>query len=156
MIAAGDRLVAGIKRQFPTAEAGSVSTVSAKVSGELFRTGMTALIAAMIAISIYIWIRFEWQFGVGAIWSLLHDVTLTFGLFALTGWEFDLNIIAALLTIIGYSLNDTVVVYDRIRENLMKIVFLLLSEEGFQGFAPVCVHRNRAAGGRCRGHGRSR
>jgi preprotein translocase subunit SecF len=74
----------------------------------------------MLAISIYIWVRFEWQFGVGALFALLHDVTLTIGLFALTQMEFDLNIVAALLTLIGYSLNDTIVVYDRIRENLKK------------------------------------
>ena len=94
--------------------------MSGKVSSELFQTGMKALIAAMIAISIYIWVRFEWQFGVGALVSLLHDVTLTLGFFALTQLEFDLNIVAALLTLIGYSLNDTIVVYDRIRENLKK------------------------------------
>jgi preprotein translocase subunit SecF len=81
---------------------------------------MQALIAAMVAISIYIWIRFEWQFGVGALFALLHDVTLTLGMFALTQLEFDLNIVAAILTLIGYSLNDTIVVYDRIRENLKK------------------------------------
>ena len=81
---------------------------------------MTALIAAMIAISIYIWVLFEWQFGVGALFSLVHDVTLTLGMFALTQLEFDLNIVAAILTLIGYSLNDTIVVYDRIRENLKK------------------------------------
>jgi preprotein translocase subunit SecF len=81
---------------------------------------MKALVFAMIAISIYIWIRFEWQFGVGALLSLLHDVTLTLGFFSLTQLEFDLNIVAALLTLIGYSLNDTIVVYDRIRENLKK------------------------------------
>ncbi|OYX09369.1 MAG: protein translocase subunit SecF [Sphingomonadales bacterium 32-68-7] len=75
---------------------------------------------AMIGISIYIWVRFEWQFGVGALFALVHDVTLTLGLFALTGMEFDLNIVAALLTLIGYSLNDNIVVYDRIRENLKK------------------------------------
>ncbi len=97
-----------------------VDSVSGKVSEELFSKGMIALLAAMAGVSLYIWIRFEWQFGVGAIWSLVHDVTLTFGLFSITGLEFDLNIIAALLTIIGYSLNDTVVIYDRIRENLMK------------------------------------
>src|SRR4029079_14881470 len=85
-----------------------------------FRTGMIALALAMVGISIYIWIRFEWQFGIGALVSLLHDVTLTLGFFALTPLEFDLNIVAALLTLIGYSLNDTIVVYDRIRENLKK------------------------------------
>jgi preprotein translocase subunit SecF len=109
-----------LKAGHPDVRIDGVDSVSGKVSEELFSTGMRALLAAMAGVSIYIWFRFEWQFGVGAIWSLVHDVTLTFGLFALTGWEFDLNIIAALLTIIGYSLNDTVVVYDRIRENLMK------------------------------------
>ncbi len=70
--------------------------------------------------AIYIWVRFEWQFGIGALLSLVHDVSLTLGMFALTHMEFDLNIVAALLTLIGYSLNDTIVVYDRIRENLKK------------------------------------
>jgi len=111
---------ADVRTKYPNARIDGVDSVSGKVSGELFSTGMTALIAAMIAISIYIWIRFEWQFGVGALFSLAHDVTLTLGLFALTGLEFDLNIVAALLTLIGYSLNDTIVVYDRIRENLRK------------------------------------
>ncbi|WP_230291599.1 protein translocase subunit SecF [Croceicoccus sp. Ery5] len=97
-----------------------VDSVSGKVSGELFETGMYALLAAMVMISIYIWIRFEWQFGVGAMFALLHDVSLTLGMFAVTGMEFDLNIVAAILAIIGYSLNDTIVVYDRIRENLKK------------------------------------
>jgi preprotein translocase subunit SecF len=109
-----------LKADYPGVRIDGVDSVSGKVSEELFSKGILALLAAMAGVSLYIWIRFEWQFGVGAIWSLVHDVTLTFGLFALTGWEFDLNIIAALLTIIGYSLNDTVVVYDRIRENLMK------------------------------------
>lgn len=109
-----------LKADYPDIRIDGVDSVSGKVSEELFSKGILALLAAMAGVSIYIWFRFEWQFGVGAIWSLVHDVTLTFGLFALTGWEFDLNIIAALLTIIGYSLNDTVVVYDRIRENLMK------------------------------------
>ncbi len=109
-----------LKTDYPGVRIDGVDSVSGKVSEELFSKGMLALLAAMAGVSLYIWIRFEWQFGVGAIWSLVHDVTLTFGLFAITGLEFDLNIIAALLTIIGYSLNDTVVIYDRIRENLMK------------------------------------
>ncbi|MEQ8310261.1 MAG: protein translocase subunit SecF [Sphingopyxis sp.] len=117
---AGQQLVAGIAKAFPTAKTGSVETVSGKVSEELLRTGALSLILAMIAISIYIWIRFEWQFGVGALFALFHDVALTFGFFALTQMQFDLNIVAALLTIIGYSLNDTIVVFDRIRENLKK------------------------------------
>ncbi|MEO1045284.1 MAG: protein translocase subunit SecF [Pseudomonadota bacterium] len=97
-----------------------VDAVSGKVSGELLTTGVYSLIFALIAISIYIWFRFEWQFGVGALFALFHDVALTFGFFALTQIEFNLNIIAALLTIIGYSLNDTIVIDDRIRENLRK------------------------------------
>ena len=114
------RLVAAIRAQHPDATLSSVDTVSGKVSGELFRTGAVSLALAMLAISIYIWFRFEWQFGVGALFALFHDVSLTFGFFALTQLEFNLNIVAALLTIIGYSLNDTIVVYDRIRENLRK------------------------------------
>ncbi len=117
---AGQRLVEGIKAAFPTATPGSVETVSGKVSEELLQTGALSLILAMIGISLYIWIRFEWQFGVGALFALFHDVTLTFGFFALTQMQFDLNIVAALLTIIGYSLNDTIVVFDRVRENLKK------------------------------------
>ena len=98
----------------------NVESVSGKVSEELLTTGVYSLIFAMIAIAIYIWFRFEWQFGVGALFALFHDVALTFGFFALTQLEFNLNIIAALLTIIGYSLNDTIVVFDRVRENLRK------------------------------------
>jgi preprotein translocase subunit SecF len=109
-----------IERNHPGATIGAVESVSGKVSDELFRTGIIALALAMVGISIYIWVRFEWQFGVGALFALAHDVTLTLGLFALTGMEFDLNIVAAILTLIGYSLNDTIIIYDRIRENLKK------------------------------------
>ncbi|MCZ8325261.1 MAG: protein translocase subunit SecF [Sphingomonadaceae bacterium] len=114
------KITASIKAGHPDARIDGVDSVSGKVSGELFKTGMQALIAAVIAISIYIWVRFEWQFGVGALYALVHDVSLTLGMFALTQMEFDLNIVAAILTLIGYSLNDTIVVYDRIRENLKK------------------------------------
>jgi len=114
------RIVTDLAKNHPGARVDGVDSVSGKVSGELFRTGMWALGLAMLGISIYIWIRFEWQFGVGALFALAHDVTLTLGLFALTQMEFDLNIVAALLTLIGYSLNDTIVIYDRIRENLKK------------------------------------
>lgn len=117
---AGERLLAGIRAAYPEAQLSGISTVSGKVSNELYFWGAISLIAAMIGISIYIWLRFEWQFGIGALFALFHDVALTFGFFALTQLEFDLNIVAALLTIIGYSLNDTIVVYDRIRENLKK------------------------------------
>lgn len=117
---AAEHLQAVIKARYPDARVGSVDTVSGKVSGELLSTGVWSLVFAMIAISIYIWFRFEWQFGVGALFSLFHDVSLTFGFFALTQLEFNLNIVAAILTIIGYSLNDTIVTYDRVRENLRK------------------------------------
>lgn len=114
------KITTTIQQNYPGARIDGVDSVSGKVSGELFTTGMQALVLAMIAISIYIWVRFEWQFGVGALFALVHDVTLTIGLFALTQMEFDLNIVAALLTLIGYSLNDNIVVYDRVRENLKK------------------------------------
>ncbi len=107
-------------QSYPGVRIDAVETVSGKVSEELLRSGALALLFAMIGVSIYIWIRFEWQFGVGALFSLFHDVMITLGFFSLTQWEFDLNVIAALLTLIGYSLNDTIVIYDRIRENLRK------------------------------------
>jgi preprotein translocase subunit SecF len=113
-------IVSTIDQAHPGSRIDGVESVSGKVSGELFQTGMIALGLAMLGISIYIWVRFEWQFGVGALFALAHDVVLTLGLFALTQMEFDLNIVAALLTLIGYSLNDNIVVYDRIRENLKK------------------------------------
>jgi len=109
-----------IREKHPNAEFRRVETVSGKVSAELVRDGALAILFAMIGISLYIWFRFEWQFGVGALFALVHDVALTLGFFALTQLEFNLNIVAAVLTIIGYSLNDTIVVYDRIRENLRK------------------------------------
>ena len=118
--AAASKVRQSLVQQYPGVRIDAVETVSGKVSGELIRDGALALLLAMIGISIYIWIRFEWQFGVGALFSLFHDVTLTLGFFALTQMEFDLNVIAALLTLIGYSLNDTIVIYDRIRENLRK------------------------------------
>lgn len=113
-------ITTAIQAAHPDARIDGVDSVSGQVSQELFRTGMIALGLAMIGISIYIWLRFEWQFGVGALFALAHDVTLTLGLFALTQMEFDLNIVAALLTLIGYSLNDNIVIYDRVRENLKK------------------------------------
>ena len=105
-----------------------VDAVSGKVSEEFWDTAVLALLFAMIAISIYIWVRFEWQFGVGALFALFHDVSLTLGMFALFQLEFSLQIIAAILAIIGYSLNDTIVVYDRIRENLKKFRKMPLPE----------------------------
>lgn len=97
-----------------------VEVVGPAVSGEITTTASLAVLAALIAILIYIWLRFEWQFAVGAIIATLHDVILTLGLFVLTGMEFNMTSIAAILTIVGYSLNDTVVVYDRMRENLKR------------------------------------
>ncbi len=111
---------AALAEHYPGARVDAVETVSGQVSEELVQAGGLALLFAMIGVSFYIWFRFEWQFGVGALFSLFHDVTITLGLFALTQLEFDLNVVAALLTLIGYSLNDTIVIYDRIRENLRK------------------------------------
>ena len=116
----GNRIVETVQAEYPDARVDGNDTVSGKVSEELAWDGALALALAMLGISIYIWVRFEWQFGVGAMFALIHDVTLTLGLFALTGMEFDLNIVASLLTLIGYSLNDNIVIYDRIRENLKK------------------------------------
>jgi preprotein translocase subunit SecF len=98
----------------------SVESVGPKVSGELIQTAMIAVGASLAAILIYIWLRFEWQFSVGAVAALVHDVILTIGIFSLLQIRFDLATIAALLTIIGYSINDTVVIFDRLRENLIK------------------------------------
>ncbi|MSP51729.1 MAG: protein translocase subunit SecF [Alphaproteobacteria bacterium] len=97
-----------------------VEYVGPKVSAELIEGSTIALILSLIAIALYVWFRFEWQFGVGGVVALLHDAITTVGLFAVTGMEFNLTIVAAVLTIIGYSINDTVVVYDRIRENMRK------------------------------------
>jgi preprotein translocase subunit SecF len=97
-----------------------VESVGPKVSGELIWTAILAVSASLVAILFYIWLRFEWQFSVGAVAALVHDVLLTIGIFALFQIRFDLATIAALLTIVGYSINDTVVIFDRLRENLIK------------------------------------
>jgi preprotein translocase subunit SecF len=102
--------------------------VGPKVSDELFWDGLTAVSLAIFAILIYIWFRFEWQFGFAAIFALSHDVITTIGIFALMGFEFNLSTVAAVLTIAGYSINDTVVVFDRVRENLRKYKKLPFSE----------------------------
>ena len=94
--------------------------VGPKVSEELLQAGVMATVLAMVAVLIYIWFRFEWQYGVGAIVALVHDVVLTIGLFSLLGLEVNLTTVAAVLTIVGYSLNDTVVIFDRVRENLRR------------------------------------
>ncbi len=98
----------------------SVESVGPKVSGELIQTAVIAVVLAIGAVLVYIWLRFEWQFALGAVAALVHDVILTIGIFSELQIRFDLAIIAALLTIVGYSLNDTVVVFDRVRENLRK------------------------------------
>ena len=97
-----------------------VENVGPKVSAELLKSGIIAICVALTLMLIYIWIRFEWQFSLGAILALFHDVIVTLGLFSLLGLEINLSIIAAVLTIVGYSMNDTVVIYDRVRENLRK------------------------------------
>ena len=105
---------------FPGISYLQVDSVGAKVSGELVWAGVLAVVTAIAAILFYIWLRFEWQFSVAAVAALVHDVTLTIGVFCLLQIEFNLSIIAAILTIVGYSLNDTVIVFDRVRENLRK------------------------------------
>ena len=97
-----------------------VENVGPKVSAELLKSGVIAISLSLALMLIYIWIRFEWQFSLGAILALFHDVIVTLGLFSLLGLEINLSIIAAVLTIVGYSMNDTVVIFDRVRENLRK------------------------------------
>jgi preprotein translocase subunit SecF len=97
-----------------------VETVGPKVSSELLKQGLTAIVLALGAMLFYIWVRFEWQFSVGAIVALIHDVIITLGIFSILSFEVNLSIVAAVLTIVGYSMNDTVVIFDRIRENLLK------------------------------------
>lgn len=105
-----------------------VEVVGPKVSSELVETGTIAVVVALVAVLIYIWFRFEWQFAIGAIIATVHDVVLTLGVFSALQLEFNLSIIAAILTIVGYSLNDTVVVYDRHRENLRRYKRMALEE----------------------------
>ena len=105
-----------------------IESVGSKVSSELVRNGMLAVFFAVVSVLIYIWLRFEWQFALGAVLALIHDVILTIGIFSVLRYEFNLSIIAALLTIIGYSLNDTVVVFDRVRENLRSFKSLPLQK----------------------------
>ena len=97
-----------------------VENVGPKVSGELLKSGLIAIVLSLSAMLIYIWIRFEWQFSLGAIIALIHDVIITIGFFSILEFEINLSIVAAVLTIVGYSMNDTVVIFDRVRENLKK------------------------------------
>jgi preprotein translocase subunit SecF len=114
------KLRAAIPRDYPGARVDAGESVSGKVSEELAQDSAMAIGLAMLGIAIYIWFRFEWQFGVGALLTLAHDIAMTLGFFAFTRLQVDLNVVAAFLTIVGYSLNDTVVIYDRIREDLRK------------------------------------
>lgn len=118
--AAANKVVAELQKNYPDFRLDGNDNVSGKVSGEFRSDAVLALVLAMLGVALYIWIRFEWQFGVGGLFALFHDVSLTLGMFALFQMEFNLQTIAAILAIIGYSLNDTIVVYDRIRENLKK------------------------------------
>jgi preprotein translocase subunit SecF len=117
---AASQVRAMLAQKYPGSRVDAVETVSGKVSEELARDGALSITLAMLGIAIYIWLRFEWQFGVGALVTLFHDVSMTLGFFSFTQLQVDLNVVAAILTIVGYSLNDTVVIYDRIRENLRK------------------------------------
>jgi preprotein translocase subunit SecF len=114
------KLRATIPQVYPGARVDAGESVSGKVSEELAQNSAIAIALAMLGIALYIWFRFEWQFGVGALLTLGHDIAMTLGFFAFTRLPVDLNVVAAFLTIVGYSLNDTVVIYDRIRENLRK------------------------------------
>jgi len=105
-----------------------VENVGPKVSAELLKSGLIAIATALGAMLFYIWIRFEWQFSIGAIFALIHDVILTTGVFSLFGLEVNLSIVAAILTIVGYSMNDTVVIFDRVRENLKKFIDIKIFE----------------------------
>ncbi len=105
-----------------------VENVGPKVSSELLQSSVIAISLALSAMLFYIWVRFEWQFSVGSIIALIHDVTITLGIFSLLSLEINLSIIAAVLTIVGYSMNDTVVIYDRIRENLLKYNKISISD----------------------------
>jgi len=125
---AADKVRATLQQSYPGTEIRRVEAVGASVSEGLFRDGMLAMGLAMIAMLIYIWFRFEWQFGIGAIATLVLDVTKTIGFYVITDIQFNLVAIAAVLTIMGFSVNDKVVVYDRVRENLRKYKTLPLRE----------------------------
>ncbi len=114
------KVQAGLKGDYGDVSFRRVESVSGKVSGELIQSGIWAVLASMAAVALFTWFRFEWYFGISTVVALIHDVVVTMGFFALTQLEFDLNVVAAVLTIIGYSLNDKVVIDDRIRENLRK------------------------------------
>ncbi len=118
--AAVAKVRAAVEEAYPDYVFEKSEIVGPKVSGELIQAGVLAVLSAVLAVLAYIWLRFEWQFSLGAVAALVHDVIITLGVFAILQLEFNLSIIAALLTIVGYSLNDTVVVFDRVRENLRR------------------------------------
>jgi preprotein translocase subunit SecF len=127
-----DKMVESVKTalaaKFPGATFSTYSTDSGKVSGELVNKGVLAVILAIVGIAIFSWFRYEWQFGVSTAVAIIHDVLMALGFFAVTGMVFDLNIVAAVLTIIGYSINDKMVIDDRIRENMRKYRKMGMSE----------------------------
>jgi preprotein translocase subunit SecF len=125
---ASNKVSNALKAAYPSVEIRRTSSTGATVSGEQFQSGMIAMGLALLAMLGYIWFRFEWQFGIGAIATLVLDVTKTIGFYAITGIEFNLVSIAAILTIMGFSVNDKVVVYDRVRENLRKYKAMPLRE----------------------------
>jgi len=118
--AAVKKVETALGQAFPGATFSRYSTVSGKVSGELIRNGVLAVVLSVLGIGLFAIVRFEWQFGVSTIAAIVHDLVMTLGFFALTQFEFDLNIVAAVLTIIGYSINDKIVIDDRIRENMRR------------------------------------
>jgi preprotein translocase SecF subunit len=122
------RVQQAIAAELPNAKFTETESVSGKVSGELLKNGAFALGLAVLLMMAYIWFRFEWQFALGAVAGLMHDTILVFGLFAVTQMEFTLTAVAAILTVIGYSMNDTVVVFDRLRENLRKFKRMPLAD----------------------------
>lgn len=125
---ANTRVREALGAAFPEVTVRSSAAVGPKVSGELFRSGITALLVALSLMMCYISLRFQWQYALGAVAALFHDVLITMGVFALTGYEFNLATIAALLTIVGYSMNDTVIVFDRVREETRKYKKMELSK----------------------------
>ena len=123
-----DKVKATVRQALGQVKFERTDVVGPKVSGELFQAGLLALVLSIGLMLIYIWFRFELQFGIGAVVALFHDVFLTFGMIAFTGLEFSLTTVAAILTVIGYSMNDTVVVFDRLRENLRKFKAMPLEQ----------------------------
>jgi preprotein translocase subunit SecF len=115
-----NKVEAGVKAKYPTVRFNRADTVSGKVSDELIFKGIAAVVLSVFAIALFGWFRFEWQFGLSTFVAIGHDVLMTLGFFAISRLEFDLNIVAAVLTIVGYSINDKIVIDDRIRENMRK------------------------------------